>query len=83
LKARLELGLNLRKGAKVRRGCVSLGKVECDGCHRLIKYGERYLLIDGEGGEKQRLCVDCCMSQGYISYRTEKGKQIITFFPQD
>ena len=83
MKVRLELGLNLRKGAKVRRGCVAIGKVECDGCHRLIKYGERYLLTNGEGGEKQRLCVDCCLSHGYVSYRTEKGKQIITFFPQD
>jgi hypothetical protein len=67
----------------VRRGCIAIGKVECDGCHRPIKHGERYLLLNGEGAEKQRLCVDCCQNHGYISYRTEKGKQMITFFPKD
>jgi hypothetical protein len=67
----------------MRRGCIAIEKVECDGCHRLIKYGERYLLINGEGDEKQRLCVDCCLSRGYISYGTEKGKQIITFLPKE
>ena len=67
----------------MRRGCIATGKVECDGCHRPIKYGERYLLINGEEDEKQRLCVDCCKSRDYISYRTEKGKQIITFLPKE
>jgi hypothetical protein len=65
------------------RGCIAVGKVQCDGCHRAIKYGERYLLIDDRGGEKQRLCVDCCMSRGCASYRAEKGEQTITFFPKD
>ena len=67
----------------MRRGCIATGKVECDGCHRPIKYGERYLSINGEGDEKQRLCVDCCQKHGYISYGTEKGKQIITFLPKE
>jgi len=42
----------------MRRGCIATGKVECDGCHSLIKYGERYLLINGEGDEKQRFCTE-------------------------
>jgi hypothetical protein len=67
----------------MRRGCIAIGKVECDGCHRLIKYGERYLLINGEGDEKQRLCIDCCLSRIYISYGTEKGKKVITFLPEE
>ena len=67
----------------MRRGCIAIGKVECYGCHRPIKYGERYLLINGEEDEKQRLCIDCCLSRGYISYGTEKGKQIITFLPKE
>jgi hypothetical protein len=67
----------------MRRGCIAIGKVECDGCHRPIKYGERYLLINGEGNERQRLCIDCCQSYGYVSYGTEKGKQIITFLPKE
>jgi len=67
----------------MRRGCIAIGKVECDGCHRPINYGERYLLIDGEGDERQRLCTDCCQSHGYVSYGTGKGKQIITFLPKE
>ena len=67
----------------MRRGCIAIGKVECDGCHRPINYGERYLLIDGEGDERQRLCTDCCQSHGYVWYGTEKGEQIITFLPKE
>jgi hypothetical protein len=67
----------------MRRGCIAIEKVECGSCHRLIKYGERYLLINEDGDEKQRLCVDCCESRGYISYGTEKGKRIITFLPKE
>jgi hypothetical protein len=67
----------------MHRGCIAVGKVECDGCHRLMQYAERYLIINGEGDEKQRLCVVCCLSRGYISYGTEKGKQIITFLPKE
>lgn len=63
----------------MRRGCIAIGKVECDGCHRSMKYGERYLLMDGEGDEKQHLCIDCCASLGYLSHETEKGKEIVTF----
>ena len=66
----------------MRRGCIAIGKVDCDGCHRSVNYGERYLLINGEGDEKQRLCVDCCRDRGYLSYRTEKGKQVVTFLPE-
>jgi len=67
----------------MRRGCIAIGKVECEGCHRPIKSGVRYLSINGEGDEKQRLCIDCCLSRGYVSYRTEKGKQIITFLSKE
>jgi len=67
----------------MRRGCIATGKVECDDCHRIIKYGERYLILDGEEDEKQRFCIDCCLSHGYISYGTEKGQQIVTFLPKE
>jgi len=67
----------------MRRGCIAIGQIQCDGCHRPLKYGERYLVIEGEGGEKQRLCVDCCLSRGYASYKEEKGEETITFFPKD
>jgi hypothetical protein len=67
----------------MRRGCIAIGKAECDGCHRLLKYGERYLLIEGEGAERQRLCVDCCQSRDYVSEKIEKGNQIITFLSKE
>jgi hypothetical protein len=67
----------------MRRGCIAIGKMECDNCHRMIDYGERYLIIDGEGDERQRLCIDCCQNHGYVSYGTDKGKQVITFLPKE
>jgi len=72
----------------MRRGCISLGEVQCDGCQRIIPYPERYLAIeekDGvedEEGETARYCVDCCLKKGYASYKIEKGETILTFFPE-
>jgi len=57
--------------------------MKCDNCHRIVDYGERYLIVDGEGDERERLCIDCCQSHGYVSYGTDKGKQIITFLPKE
>lgn len=70
----------------MRRGCIAVGKVECDGCGRPLNYGEHYLVIKGEKGEKgekQRFCIDCCVSRGYSTYRAQKGKQIVTFLPEE
>ena len=67
----------------MHRGCIAIGKTECDSCHRIVDYGERYLIIDGEGDERQRLCIDCCQSHGYVAYGTDKGKQIVTFLPKE
>jgi len=67
----------------MRRGCIAIGKVQCDNCHKFLEYGERYLTIDDEEGKGQHLCVDCCLSRGYASRRTEKEEQTITFFPED
>jgi len=67
----------------MRRGCIATGKIECDDCHRLLLYGERYLLIDDEEGGKKRLCVDCSTAHGYVSHRIEKVKETITFFPDE
>ena len=72
----------------MRRGCISLGNVQCDDCHRIIPYLERYLAIDEkdgvevEQGETSRYCVDCCLKKGYARYRMEKSEQILTFFPE-
>lgn len=67
----------------MRRGCIAVGKVECDDCHRAIKYGERYLLMNGEGDGRRRLCIDCCQRQGYVFYETEKGRTVTTFLPKE
>jgi nitrate reductase beta subunit len=64
-------------------GCIALGEVQCDGCHKALEYGERYLLIDSKEGQSQRYCIDCCLSRGYASYKTEKGEKILTFFTEE
>ena len=67
----------------MRRGCITVGEVQCDGCHKFLEFGERYLVIDDEEGNSQRFCIDCCFERGYVSYREEKGEKITTFFPED
>ena len=72
----------------MRRGCISLGEIKCDECHRIIPYPERYLAIDekdsieDEEGETAHYCVECCLKNGYAHYKTEKGEQILTFFKE-
>ena len=64
----------------MRRGCISLGDVQCDECHRLISYPERYLAIDEAEDTVVRLCIDCCLNKGYACYTEEKGQRVLTFF---
>ena len=72
----------------MRRGCISLDKVQCDECHQTIPYPEHYLVIeekDGiedEEGETHRYCVECSLKKGYAHYKVEKGAQILTFFEE-
>ena len=71
----------------MRQGCISLGEIQCDECHRIIPHSERYLAIDEEDGvevEKGKAacyCVECALQNGYVYYKEEKGKRILTFFP--
>jgi NAD-dependent SIR2 family protein deacetylase len=65
----------------MRRGCISLGDVRCDDCHRIIPHEDRYLVIE-EKGEELRLCADCSLKKGYAYYKEEKGERILTFFPE-
>jgi NAD-dependent SIR2 family protein deacetylase len=65
----------------MRRGCMSLGDVRCDDCHRIIPHSEPYLVIEEEG-EELRLCADCSLKKGYAHYKEEKGERILTFFPE-
>jgi hypothetical protein len=66
----------------VRRGGISLGGINCDGCQRPIPYPERYLLIEEEEGKLSCLCTNCCLSKGYARYTEEKGERVLTFFPE-
>ena len=72
----------------MRRGCISLGEVQCDDCHRIIPHSERYLAIDEEDGveveigKTSRYCLNCCLKKGYAHYKIEKGEKIITFFSE-
>ncbi len=65
----------------MRQGCISLGEVQCDDCHRIIPHSERYLITEETEGVILRLCVDCCLKKGYASYKEEKkGEKVLTFF---
>ncbi len=72
----------------MRRGCVSLGEIQCDECHQIIPYPERYLAVEekddaeDEEGEVRRYCVECSLKKGYAHYKTEKGEKILTFFAE-
>jgi len=65
----------------MRCGCISLGGVRCDGCHRTILYPERYLIID-EGKGTLNLCISCSLDKGYARYAEEKGQRVLTIFPE-
>ena len=73
----------------MRQGCISLGKVQCDGCQNIIPYAGRYLIVHEEGGvesetgERRSYCVACSEDRGYVEYRGDKGEQVLTFFPAD
>ncbi len=65
----------------MRQGCISLGEVRCDDCHRTIPHSERYLIIEETEEVILRLCIDCCLKKGYASYKEEKkGERVLTFF---
>ena len=64
----------------MRRGCISLGEVQCDDCQRIIPYPEHYLIVKETEDNVLRLCVECCLKKGYAGYKQEKGEQMITFF---
>ncbi len=70
----------------MRRGCISLGEIQCDECHHTIPYPDRYLAIDekdgveDEEGETRRYCVECCLKKDYAHYKEEKGERTLTFF---
>ncbi len=61
------------------RGCIVIGELECDGCHRTMEHGEQYLVLE-EGKNLTRLCVQCAIKQDYARYVKEKSEKYLTFF---
>jgi len=72
----------LKGDLSVRRGCISLGQVRCDDCHRIMPYPERYLAIGEAEGTTVRLCIDCSLKKGYARYKVEKGEKVLTFLEE-
>ncbi len=56
----------------MRRGCISLGNIKCDLCHRTIPYPERYLLEEETKGHNQVLCLECCQEKGLVKAESDK-----------
>lgn len=73
----------------MRRGCISLGEIQCHMCQQMVPHAERYLAIDeideveaDEGGETVCYCMECAQKKGYVTHKVEKHDQILTIFPQ-
>ena len=64
----------------MHRGCISLGQTQCDDCHRVILYLERYLIAENAEKVKSCLCLDCSLKKGYAGYKQDKGEQVLTIF---
>ena len=72
----------------MRRGCISLGELTCDSCHRAIPNAERYLIVDeekgqeAENGQPMHYCIECAKKKGYASFKEEeRGEKTLSFFP--
>lgn len=63
----------------MRRGCISLGNIKCDHCHRTILYPQRYLFLEEAKGSNQILCIDCCQKKGLVKAGSEKEDAEILF----
>jgi len=70
----------------MRRGCISLGDVQCDKCHKIIPAYDRYLQVEevkdkeAEKGTVKNFCVTCATKKGYATSSEDKGEKTLTFF---
>jgi hypothetical protein len=55
----------------VRRGCISLGNIKCDICHRTILYPERYLTMEESKSKSLSICMVCCQEKGLVKNESE------------
>jgi hypothetical protein len=67
----------------MNRGIITLGGIECDGCHHNVRYLDRYLVNEDRDGKTSRLCLDCAENKDFVHYRQEKGERVLTFFPRE
>jgi hypothetical protein len=63
----------------VRRGCISLGNIKCDVCHRTILYPERYLSIEEPKGKNLTVCMSCCQEKGMVKPESDKEDAELLF----
>ena len=57
----------------MRSGCISLGNVQCEDCHSIIPYPERYLVEETDGATL-RLCVDGSLKRVCAGNNSVKGR---------
>lgn len=67
----------------MRRGCIAISEVKCNGCDKTIQHAERYLAVEEEDRSTTRLCFDCCLKHGYAGNWRERGQEFTTFFLND
>lgn len=60
-------------------GCIVIGELKCDGCHRTMEHGEQYLVLE-EGKNLTRLCAQCAVKKDYARNIKEKDEKYVTFF---
>lgn len=68
----------------MRIGCIAVGEIVCDNCHRTIKHPQRYLVVGDDDDTTKSYCIGCCEEKGYAQKKAEKGKnEILTFFTEE
>ncbi len=55
----------------MRRGCISLGNINCDQCGRAILYPERYLFVE-EKGKNKTICMECSQKKNLVKPENDK-----------
>lgn len=63
----------------MRRGCISLGNIQCDQCGRTIRYPERYLYLEETKDKHKMLCLSCCQENGMVKAGSKKEDAEILF----
>ncbi|MFC1953105.1 hypothetical protein ACFLWR_03135 [Chloroflexota bacterium] len=71
----------------MRRGCISLGEIQCNECQRTIPHSERFLAVEedngveADSGKTVQYCMECSVNKGYAYYKETKDEKVLTIFP--